>query len=83
MPGDDESMSDEAIWETLPVSLIKFYISKLFCVTIPFLKLMFWGCQNAWPIEVFLVIWSLEKTQLSYVSERRATIFWLLVFDVS
>lgn len=22
MPGDDESLSDEAIWETLPVSLI-------------------------------------------------------------
>lgn len=22
MPGDEESMSDEAIWETLPVSLI-------------------------------------------------------------
>lgn len=22
MPGDDESMNDEAIWETLPVSLI-------------------------------------------------------------
>ena len=24
MPGDDESMSDEAIWETLPVSLNRF-----------------------------------------------------------
>lgn len=22
MPGDEESMSDEAIWETLPVSLL-------------------------------------------------------------
>lgn len=22
MPGDDESLSDEAIWETLPVGLI-------------------------------------------------------------
>lgn len=30
MPGDEESMSDEAIWETLPVSieLVFFFIKK-------------------------------------------------------
>lgn len=34
MPGDDESMSDEAIWETLPVSLIILSFIELFCEAI-------------------------------------------------
>lgn len=31
MPGDEESMSDEAIWETLPVSFYFSFVPNLRC----------------------------------------------------
>ena len=45
MPGDEESMTDEAIWETLPVrydlfhlvqSSLKVFLALLFVVTIQY-----------------------------------------------
>lgn len=40
MPGDEESMSDEAIWETLPVSFIGLTLSNLRQLLFKMLKML-------------------------------------------